>query len=173
MTQPKAPESQATIPSTVTDEELFCDYLGARLQQALESLDESREALIAQPQEYSRAMEVMRKVYELRDLKKQLEYQRSRLNTAREAAGLAPVAATDISFTQTPTEGFRAAQAEQADKIMAALKAQPRTCPSCQALLGVDATQCGCGYEISADATEAPDGANAPANPLSSSYDAR
>ena len=170
ITQPKVPESEATVPSSMSDEELFCDYLTARLEQALESLNASREALIAQPQEHNRAMEVMRKVCELRDLKKQLEYQLSRLNAAREAAGLAPIAATDTPITQMPTEGFRAAQAEQADRIMIALKAQPRTCPSCQALLRVDTAQCGCGYEIGTDATKVLDSANAPANSQSSSY---
>jgi hypothetical protein len=161
--QPKVSESEATAPSAVTDEELFCDYLSARLEQALESLNASRDALIAQPQEYHRAVEVMRKVYELRDLKKQLEYQRGRLNTAREAAGLAPVVAADIPVSQIATEGFRAAQAEQADKIMATLKSRPRTCPSCQALLGIDATQCSCGH--GAGESESLSGAEAPANP--------
>jgi hypothetical protein len=151
-------------PATVTDEELFCDYLGARLQQALEVLNAAREALLAQPQDYRLAMDVMRKVYDLRDLKKQLEYQRGRLNAARHAAGLAPVQDNNVFVAEVPTDGFRAAQTEQAEKIMAALKAQPRTCPSCQAMLSRNTERCSCGYELKADVAEIIDGAKGPAN---------
>jgi len=162
--QIKALEPTGDSPSSVPDEELFCDYLTARLQQALEALNSSREALLAQPQDYNRAMEVMRKVYELRDLKKQLEYQTGRLNTAREAAGMPPVPADNAPVTAVPTDGFRAAQAEQAEKIMAALKAQPRTCPSCQAMLARQTVQCGCGYQLRSDVAEIVDGVTTSAN---------
>lgn len=130
-----------TGPQTVTEEELFCDYLAARLQQALEALDEARNELVGKPQDLGRAADVMRRVHELRDLKKQLELQRQRVNLARAAAGLEPL----VREAETSaTVEFRTVQTEQAAKIMAALAASPRTCPSCQSPVLKEAEQCSC-----------------------------
>lgn len=138
-----AEDDAATVPA-VSEEELFCDYLAARTQQALDTLNAAREDLVAKPQDLNRAMDVMRKVYELRDLKKQLELQRDRVNVARAAAGLPPGA--DDETLAPPA--FRAAQAEHAAKIMAALAVQPRTCPSCQTPILSNATHCRCGQAL-------------------------
>jgi hypothetical protein len=149
-------------PPGPTEDELFCDYLSARLGQALDALNQARDTLIANPQDYHRAMEVMRKVYDLRDLKKQLEHQRGRVNAAREAAGLAPVVDSEPAISTSPTEGFRVAQAAQAGEIMATLQARPQTCPACQALLAADATQCTCGHRPSPAAPASDGAADAP-----------
>lgn len=148
-------------PQAVSDEELFEAYLSARLGQALETLNHARDELAAQPQDFNRALVVMRRVHELRDLQAQLESQRERVNAARTSAGLE---ASDeipgpVVAQATPGEAFRAAQAEQADKVMAALSARPRTCPSCQALLEPNRDQCGCGYVIKTETTAAELGA--------------
>ena len=143
------------IPQAVTDEELFAAYLRARLQQALETLNSARDDLAAQPNDFNRAVVVMRRVQELRDLREELDAQQARVGAARAAAGLeslaveedVPVTAQVVS-SAAATEAFRAAQAEQANRIMAALAAKPRTCPSCQALLAADAARCHCGYSI-------------------------
>lgn len=134
-------------PQTGNEEELFCDYLAARLEQALEALNQARNDLTGQPQDLARAAQVMRQVHELRDLKKQLELQRKRVDATRQAAGLEPLIRQAES---NGTAEFRAVQSEQAAKIMAALAAQPRTCPTCQTpfLSGVE--QCGCTQGIGA-----------------------
>lgn len=156
-TSPFKPESE-TEPQAATEEELFCDYLAARLQQALDVLNEARNDLVGKPQDVVRAAQVMRRVHELHDLKKQLELQRNRVDAARAAAGMEPL--TRAAET-CPTVEFRAVQAEQAVKIMAALSAQPRTCPSCQGPISIEAEQCRCGRATaSLDQQE---------NPLSSS----
>lgn len=143
-------------PQAVSDEELFEAYLSARLGQALETLNHARDELAAQPQDFSRALVVMRRVHELRDLQAQLESQRERVNAARTAAGLEVPHETPHPVAQAiPGEAFRAAQAEQADKVMAALSTRPRTCPSCQALLEPNREQCGCGYAVDTDKTAA------------------
>ncbi len=138
-------ESEAA-PQAVTEEELFCDYLTARIQQSLDALNQARDELTGKPQDIARAAHVMRRVHELRDLKKQLELQRNRVDSARQAAGMQPL----IRAAETSgTAEFRAVQAEQAAKIMAALTASPRTCPSCQTpLLSDDVEQCGCGHAL-------------------------
>ena len=149
-------EHDRDLPQAITDEELFEAYLSARLGQALETLNCAREELAAQPQDFNRALAVMRRVHELRDLTTQLEMQRDRLNAARTAAGLDTVTDNSQPVAQaTPGAAFRAAQAEQADKVMAALTARPRTCPSCQALLEANRAQCGCGYTIETEAAAA------------------
>ncbi len=154
-----APEHDRDIhdnPHAVSDEELFEAYLSARLGQALETLNHARDELAAQPQDFNRALVVMRRVHELRDLQAQLESQRERVNAARTAAGLEAPDETPRAIAQaTPGEAFRAAQAEQADKVMAALSTRPRTCPSCQALLEPNREQCGCGYAIETEKTAA------------------
>ncbi|HLF23226.1 MAG TPA: hypothetical protein VI565_04820 [Burkholderiales bacterium] len=137
------------VPQAVSDEELFEAYLSARLGQALDTLNRARNELAAQPHDFNRALVVMRRVHELRDLQAQLETQRDRVNTARTAAGLDAATGNPHPVVQaTPGEAFRAAQAEQADKVMAAITARPKTCPSCQALLEPNRQQCGCGYTI-------------------------
>lgn len=138
-------ESEAGL-QAVTEEELFCDYLAARVQQALDALNEARSELTGKPQDFAQAAQVMRRVQELRDLKKQWELQCNRVDTARTAAGMEPLvreAATN------GTAEFRTVQAEQAARIMTALAASPRTCPSCQTPLANDAEQCGCGRAVS------------------------
>jgi hypothetical protein len=152
---PARPEHEhdvADSPASVTDEELFEAYLAARLEQALDTLNRAREELAAQPEDFSRALQVMRRVYELRELRAQLETQRSRVAAARDAAGLESVSAGEPQGVEQPTAspGFRAAQSEQADRVMAALTARPRTCPSCQALLSIATKYCHCGYAVEA-----------------------
>lgn len=138
--------SDGSAPSA-TEEEVFCEYLEARVQQALETLNSAREELSAKPQDFNRAVQVMRYVYELRDLKLQLEAQRARVDSARQAAGLTPLP----KETPFATTEFRAAQAEQAAKIMTALGEKPRTCPSCQApILAADAA-CRCSDSSAVD----------------------
>ncbi len=135
----------------VTDEELFEAYLAARLQQALESLNAARDELAAKPSDFNCALAVMRKVRELRDAQAELGAQRHRLAAARAAAGLAVPPAEETApnaLPASPGDSFRAVQAEQAARIMAALAARPRTCPACQALLGAEARQCHCGYTV-------------------------
>ena len=142
------------IPQAVTDEELFEAYLSARLGQALETLNRARDELAAQPQDFNRALMVMRRVHELRDVQAQLDAQRDRVNVARTAAGLDETNGDPRPAIQaTPGAAFRAAQAEQADKVMAALSTRPSTCPSCQALLEPNREQCGCGFTIAADSS--------------------
>jgi hypothetical protein len=152
---PFKPESE-TEPQAATEEELFCDYLAARLQQALDVLDEARNDLTGKPQDVNRAAQVMRRVHELRDLKKQLELQRKRVDATRAAVGMEPLPRAETRATVE----FRAVQAEQAEKIMAALSAQPRTCPSCQSPILSDAEQCNCGHATASPAQQE--------NPLSS-----
>jgi hypothetical protein len=108
-------------------------------------LNEARNDLVGKSQDLGRAAQVMRRVHELRDLKKQLELQRSRADVARAAAGLEPLTR---QIETSGTAEFRAVQAEQAAKIMAALSAQPRTCPSCQGPILNDAEQCSCGHAL-------------------------
>lgn len=153
--RPAKPEHEHDVvdsPPSVTDEELFEAYLAARLEQALDTLNRAREELAAQPEDFSRALQVMRRVYELRELRAQLESQRSRVAAARNAAGLEPASAGEPQQVEQPTAspGFRAVQSEQADKVMAALTTRPRTCPSCQALLSIAADHCRCGYTVEA-----------------------
>lgn len=144
------------IPQAVTDEELFEAYLSARLGQALETLNRARDELAAQPHDFNRALLVMRRVHELRDLQTQLEAQRDRVNVARSAAGLDTANGDPHPVIQTsPGAAFRAAQAEQAGKVMAALSARPTTCPSCQALLEPNREQCGCGFTITTESSTA------------------
>lgn len=138
---------------SVGDEELFAAYLAARLQQALDALNQAREELVAQPEDFNRALHVMRRVHELRELHGQLEAQHSRVKEARATAGIE--AGTDEPHVIEQTDAgpaFRAAQSEQAARIMAALAAQPRTCPSCQALLPANSARCHCGYTVDAAA---------------------
>ncbi len=153
LTTPPSYRDPGEIPQAVTEEELFEAYLSARLEQALDTLNQARDALAAQPHDFNRALAVMRRVHELRDLQAQLENQRDRVNVAREAAGLElETKAPSPSVQTTPGAAFRAAQAEQADKVMAALTTRPQTCPSCQALLEPGRDSCGCGKTIEADA---------------------
>lgn len=157
-------ESETAEPQAVTDEELFCDYLSARLEQALDALNAARDELSARPQDFNRASDVMRKVYELRDLKKQLALQRERVKAARASAGMEPLPETPAT---TPTPEFRAVQAEQAEKIMAALSAQPRTCPSCQAPILGEAGQCLCGHALASPLSDPhDDNTDAPHEPV-------
>jgi hypothetical protein len=153
---PEAEPNATDIPQSVIDEELFEAYLSARLTQALDALDRAREELAAQPDDFSRANQVMRRVHDLRELRGQLEMQRARLNAARSAAGLE--AANDepqATVQATPSDAFRASQSQQAEKIIEALAAQPRTCPLCQALLQPNSAQCHCGYTVDAEAGSA------------------
>jgi len=143
------------VPQAVTDEELFEAYLSARLTQSLDTLNCARDELAAQPHDFKRALLVMRRVHELRDLQAQLDAQRGRVNAARNAAGIETQAEESPAVAAAPSPAFRAAQAEQAERVMAALAAQPRTCPSCQALLEASHGQCGCGYTVEVDATNA------------------
>lgn len=151
---PAAPEHKhdpEDIAQSIGDEELFETYLAARLQQALDTLNRAREELTAQPEDFNRALHVMRRVHELRELHGQLEAQRARVKAARSAAGFD--AGTDepqVIERADASPAFRAAQSEQADKIMTALAAQPRTCPSCQALLPANSAHCHCGYTVDA-----------------------
>lgn len=149
------PENEPEVPQAVTDEELFEAYLSARLAQALDTLNRARDELAVQPDDFNRALGVMRRVHELRDLQRQLEAQRARVCTTRSAAGLAAARETEPAAEATPGAAFRAAQAEQAEKIMAALSARPRTCPSCQALLDPRTANCHCGVRVEADAGSA------------------
>lgn len=137
----------AETPQSVTDEELFETYLTARLEQAVNTLNQARDALAAEPQDFNRVIQVMRRVHELRDVRAQLDAQRERVATARHAAGI-EAAANEASAGEqaVPGSAFRAAQSEQADKVMATLALQPRTCPACQALLAPTSTQCHCGH---------------------------
>lgn len=146
-------DATAAAAQAVTDEELFETYLAARLQQALGSLNAARDDLAAQPNDFSRALVVMRKVQELREAQVQLATQRDRVAAARAAAGLeaAPPEETATGIQATPGAEFRAAQAEQAGRIMAALAARPGTCASCQALLPVEAARCHCGWAVPAE----------------------
>lgn len=149
---PKFPENKPDVPQAVTDEELFEAYLSARLTQALDTLNRARDELAAQPEDFNRALMVMRRVHELRDLQQQLEAQRVRVCTTRSAAGLhAGAHEAELVVQATPGEAFRAAQAEQADKIMATLATRPRTCPSCQALLDPHTANCHCGFRAEID----------------------
>jgi hypothetical protein len=149
---PASPQNEPDVPQAVTDEELFEAYLSARLTQALDTLNRARDELAAEPHDFNRALIVMRRVHELRDLQQQLEAQRARVGTTRSAAGLGAAAqdAEPVVLT-TPGAAFRAAQSEQAEKIMAALSARPRTCPSCQALLDPHTVTCHCGFRVEAD----------------------
>jgi hypothetical protein len=154
--------SAIEVPQAVIDEELFEAYLSARLSQALDTLNRARDDLASQPHDFNRALIVMRRVHELRDLGAQLEAQRGRLNAARSDAGLDAAAATAEPppvAQSTPGEAFRTAQAEQAERVMAALTSRPRTCPSCQALLEPNCTRCACGYEVEANAGSSKPGA--------------
>lgn len=169
---PSESDDTALTPA-VADEELFAAYLAARVQQGLEALEAARVELARQLDDFNRALRVMRKVQELRELRQELDAQQARVNAARSAAGLAPGPAdqTPQAVAQaTPGPAFRTAQAERAAKIMAALAAKPLTCPSCQALLAAGA-RCRCGH-IDATEADAPihGGANPPdpSNPLSS-----
>jgi hypothetical protein len=143
------------VPHAITDEELFEAYLAARLVQAVESMNGARDELNAQPNDFNRALAVLRKVHELRELQAQLDSQRGRVRAARAAAGIetAPTTEPTQVHPTIPGDAFRGAQAEQAERVMAALAARPRTCPSCQALLSANATRCSCGYTISAEPT--------------------
>lgn len=148
----------AALAQAVTDEELFAAYLAARVQQALDALEAARRELATQPNDFNRALQVMRKVQELRELRRELDAQQTRVNAARSAAGLAPAppeeALQSSEPAQTPGAAFRAAQAEHAARIMAVLAAKPRTCPSCQALLTADTGLCHCGCNLpEADST--------------------
>lgn len=150
---PSSTDSGTAVPQAVTDEELFAAYLAARVQQALETLNAARDELAAQPHDFNRAVLVMRRMQELRDLRNEFDAQRARVSAARTAAGLElPPAeehpAQEPADQATPGAAFRTAQAEQAARIMAALATKPRTCPDCQALLAADAARCHCGYAI-------------------------
>lgn len=142
-----ADDDTAEIPQSVADEELYEAYLAARLEQSVETLNRAREELAGQPEDFARALQVMRRVHELRDLRDQLDAQRARLEAARSAAGItAQIAEPQQVGEKDASPAFRAAQSEQAEKIMAALIAQPRTCPSCQALLPPSTSRCHCGH---------------------------
>jgi hypothetical protein len=154
---PAFPENEPDVPQAVTDEELFEAYLSARLTQALDTLNRARDELAAEPHDFNRALLVMRRVQELRDLQQQLEAQRVRVNTTRSAAGLDLAAErVEPAVQAAPGAAFRAAQAEQAEKIMTALSARPRTCPSCQALLAPHMASCHCGFRVETE-TVSPD----------------
>lgn len=144
------------IPQTVADEELFEAYLAARLLQAMESMNAARDELNAQPNDFNRALAVMRKVHELRELQTQLDFQRGRVRAARTAAGIETAAESEpVGAPQQvePSAAFRNAQVEQAERIMAALAVRPRTCPSCQAMLVPEVARCSCGYVANGEPT--------------------
>lgn len=161
------PSSGAAIASTdsgaadaaerLAEEELFETYLAARVQQALESLEAARTTLAADAQDPRHTLLVMQRIHELRDLREQFDAQRERVNSTRRAAGM-PSAEPPAVAGEATSADFRATQAERAAQIMAAIRAQPRTCPSCQALLAPQADNCVCGWK-----GRAPGGANAPA----------
>jgi hypothetical protein len=159
----------ASLLQTANEEELFETYLSARLNQAIEELNAARLILTQKPGDLNQAVHVMRRVQELRTLQNELRTQRARLAEARIAAGLEPLPPPgETAAESAPRETFRASQAEQAAKIMAALAQQPRTCPSCQALLTDQATQCHCGYRLSAVLTTKPESDTLPATPTKS-----
>lgn len=134
--------------ASVTEEELFETYLAARVEQALDTLNRARDALAAQPGDFDRVIQVMRRVHELRELNEQLGVQHARAAAARAAAGLeTTVPETPAGEGAVPGSAFRAAQAEQAEKVMTKLAAQPQTCPACQALLEPNSGQCRCGFD--------------------------
>lgn len=146
----------AALAQAVTDEELFAAYLAARVQQGLDALDAVRGELATQPNDFNRVLQVIRKVQELRELRQELGAQQARVNAARSAAGLAPASPDPSPQPLEPSQpdpgaAFRTAQAEHAARIMAALAAKPRTCPSCQALLTADTGRCHCGYALRAE----------------------
>lgn len=149
---PVFPENDPDAPQVESDEELFEAYLSARLTQALDTLNRARDELAAQPDDFNRALAVLRRVHELRDLQHQLQAQRARVRTPPFASGVDATPEAAPLLQAAPGAAFRAAQAEQAEKIMAALSARPRTCPSCQALLDPHAANCHCGFRAEVDA---------------------
>jgi hypothetical protein len=152
--------------ASVHDEELYLNYLDARVDQLTAELETAREALAARPSSFERALVVMRILSKVRTAHDDVDVQAQRIR-ALKGEGL-PTSANDSSSDEAaqpsaqdtgvfgaqtldsvrahePNAAFRALQATRAAQ---AVSARTRECPNCHAMNPVAATHCGCGFEL-------------------------
>ncbi len=149
----------ASAAQEAVEEELFEAYLAARVDQALAALLEARKDLTDAPGNYDKASLVMRRVSELNTLRTDIETQRLKTAAARERVEELRGTTVSPAASPSPTEAFRAAQAARAE--MAVTPADASVCPSCQAPLSSDATNCACGARVESTLSNNPAGDSA------------
>jgi len=153
------------------DEELYLNYLNARIDQLVANVELARASLAERPSSFERALAVMRAVSALRTARDDIAAQEQKVHafdtdsTERPAESDAVAEPHDASATEhadasvsvfgeqsldsvrshAPGTAFRALQAAHAAKVVST---QNRACPNCHAPNPLDATRCGCGFEL-------------------------
>lgn len=143
------------------DQELFREYLNARLAQAVSELQEIRSALVADPKNLQKAERVMRAYLALKELRQELDAQKIQSGDGK--TGDAGRAAEKTAAG--PTAAFRATQARKAEQVMNAAGMDTKSCPKCQAVMPERALLCFCGYSFGSRDRFSSENENEPAMP--------
>jgi len=155
--------------SSMQDEELYLNYLNARIDQLVANVDVARAALAERPSSFERALAVMRAVSALRAARDDITAQEEKLQTiggemetADRSSPPSTVDAVESSEDEetvnvfgeqsleavrshAPGSAFRALQAARAAKVVSGAN---RECPNCHAPNPFDATRCSCGFAL-------------------------
>ena len=140
------------------DEGLFEDYLAARVEQAIEAMRVAQSELAKSPGDFDKALEVMRRLQEVRAARTVLEAQAAKTAEAQKAAAAAKnnleqteshakTSETSVVQSSEPSEAFKALQAAKAAKSMEAKQVtETEECPACHTMFPLGVTRCACGY---------------------------
>ncbi len=139
------------------DERLFEDYLAARVEQAIEMMQAAQSELAKSPGNFDKALEVMRRLQEVRAARAALEAQAGKTLEARKAvesvrstletASRAEAHEASVAQSPEPGEAFKTLQAAKAAKVMETKQAvETEECPVCHTAFPVGVTRCACGY---------------------------
>jgi len=155
--------------SSMQDEELYLNYLNARIDQLVANVDVARAALAERPSSFERALAVMRAVSALRAARDDITAQEEKLQTiggemetADRSSPSSTIDAVESSEDEettnvfgeqsleavrshAPGSAFRALQAARAAKVVSGAN---RECPNCHAPNPIDATRCSCGFAL-------------------------
>lgn len=140
------------------DEGLFEDYLAARVEQAIEVMQAAQSELAKSPGNFEKALEVMRRLQEVRAARAALEAQAAKTVETRKAAEAvknslkqttlhAEAHETSAVQSSESSEEFKALQAAKAAKAMGTKQiTETEECPACHTTFPLGVTRCACGY---------------------------
>jgi hypothetical protein len=138
MSDELSPEEQ------LAEQQLLQEYVKARISQATDDLERLHAALLADPKNFEKANKLMKAFADVRALRAEL----SELST--EMMQNEPTA-----MSTQATAGFRAAQAQKAQKVMQAAGMRTKECDKCHAILPDRAALCFCGHRFAQADTDA------------------
>jgi RNA polymerase subunit RPABC4/transcription elongation factor Spt4 len=126
---------------------LLEDYLQARVEQALASVEAARTDLTRDPGNFDRIARVLRAVQEATERRAELNAQRLQTGEIRETLAALKVMDGQPAISEQPGEAFRAQQAARAEAAMAKFEGTAtKTCPKCHTVLPVSTAMCMCGF---------------------------